>query len=597
MRPYEGGNIRAYGNIVSEGTTTAQGGFVGNLTGSVTGNVSVQLTGEYWVDGARTDTYTADGSILYPFLDIDAALDVINAKVAISPRGSYVVHVAAGTYDEALTITGGPQYLRFEGYGVVISGAITYTPANDVYDKVEFVGAATGRSSKGPAMTISGKMNLVKSNDSLKYLGFKGCYVTGEIEALTNGTWVLEYQDCYSTGAIDGTLASFAGAQVPSILIETYGYNKFTGAITGIVSLYNCWDTEFACSMTTTPYFENRINNCRFTAGTISIIPKVPSSSAVIYGDANSLTSFKARTPTITGATYSNIDACGMLADTQTWAGIQTAPGIVATSTTAPALSYTAAPAADDKNVSVVSVGTWDTGIIPTTPTANFAALNVNVNSTSSADVDITAIRARADASTAANTDCHLNPVEVRSTISQNIDQYTGIGASCEVTENIAITSGGFQTFYAAVNGDGNITQAGPNEPVVGNFVSNHTGTGLKSVLNAQMNGDTATVDEVVHVQVSHGTATNGINIEKTSDGTALNTGLRFTGTMTNEIVGAGGKAVNTATTPQVTSSTAAPAVNATRLGDIHVDTSAKKIYVAVAVGSGTPGDDWVILN
>ena len=329
VRPYVGGTIYADQGIESAGTLKVAGNttILGSLTttGAVTGPVAQQLTYEYWVDGNRTDTYTATGSMLYPFLTIKEALDVINTKVAASPRGSYVVHVAPGTYSTALAITGGPQYLRIEGFGVVISGAITYTPANDVYDKVEFVGAATGRSSKGPAMTISGKINLVKSNDSLKYVGFQGVYVTGEIEAATNGTWVLEFKDCYVTGAIDGTLASFAGAQVPSILIETYGYNKFTGAMSGVVSLYNCWDTEFACNMTNTPYFENRFNNCRFTAGTISIIPKSPASSSVIYGDANSLTSFKARTPTVTGATYSNIDACGMLADAQTWSGVQTA--------------------------------------------------------------------------------------------------------------------------------------------------------------------------------------------------------------------------------------------------------------------------------
>lgn len=308
--------VAQHGNMNIDGTIIAGAVSPGSIV-PPTG----YLTYDYYVDASRSDTYTPDGTSFRPYLTVKAALDAINVKVAASPRTSFVVHVSPGTYSDALAITGGPQYLRIEGYGVILSGAITYTPANDVYDKIEFVGAVTGRASKGPAMTISGKINLVKTNDSLKYIGFKGCYVTGEIEAATNGTWVLEFQDCYVTGAIDGTLADFAGAQVPSILIETYDYNKFTGAMSGIVSLYNCWDTEFACNMTNTPYFENRINNCRFSSGTISIIPKVPSSSAIIYGDANSLTSFKARTPTVTGATYSNIDACGMLAEANTWSG------------------------------------------------------------------------------------------------------------------------------------------------------------------------------------------------------------------------------------------------------------------------------------
>ena len=38
---------------------------------------------------------------------------------------------------------------------------------------------------------------------------------------------------------------------------------------------------------------------------------------------------------------------------------------------------------------------------------------------------------------------------------------------------------------------------------------------------------------------------------------------------------------------------TAAPAVNAKYLGQIYVDEVAKKGYMAVAVGSTTPADDW----
>lgn len=38
---------------------------------------------------------------------------------------------------------------------------------------------------------------------------------------------------------------------------------------------------------------------------------------------------------------------------------------------------------------------------------------------------------------------------------------------------------------------------------------------------------------------------------------------------------------------------TAAPAVNAKYLGQIYVDEVAKKGYMAVAVGSATPANDW----
>lgn len=35
------------------------------------------------------------------------------------------------------------------------------------------------------------------------------------------------------------------------------------------------------------------------------------------------------------------------------------------------------------------------------------------------------------------------------------------------------------------------------------------------------------------------------------------------------------------------------PAVNADYLGQIHVDTAAKAVYIAIAVGSATPANDW----
>ncbi len=37
----------------------------------------------------------------------------------------------------------------------------------------------------------------------------------------------------------------------------------------------------------------------------------------------------------------------------------------------------------------------------------------------------------------------------------------------------------------------------------------------------------------------------------------------------------------------------AAPAINAKFLGQIHIDTATPAAYMAVAVGSATPADDW----
>ena len=44
-------------------------------------------------------------------------------------------------------------------------------------------------------------------------------------------------------------------------------------------------------------------------------------------------------------------------------------------------------------------------------------------------------------------------------------------------------------------------------------------------------------------------------------------------------------------------SSTSAPDFNATRLGQMHIKTDTGKVYISIAVGSGSAADDWAIQN
>jgi hypothetical protein len=253
---------------------------------------------DIYVDGGRTGTYTADGSILLPYKTVLAALTAINADTG----KNWIVHVAPGTYSDDLTITN-PRHLRIEGQGGVdISGAILINSGVGTYDRIEFVGTWGGRAEKGPAMTISGAITAERANDSLIYVGFHGCLVSGAFTATTSGTWVLQYSNCRVNGAITGT---FSGTDPDeSILVESYGFNEFVGAISGTVSLYNCNGSDFYCAVDTTPWYENRFSHCSF-GSTVSIIPQVGASSALIYVDAVSHKSLQARTPTLTGATYS----------------------------------------------------------------------------------------------------------------------------------------------------------------------------------------------------------------------------------------------------------------------------------------------------
>jgi hypothetical protein len=86
LRPYEGGNIRAYGNIVSEGTTTAKGGFVGSLTGAITGS------------GAAITAGTIKASSLQA-----AAADLGDADIAVNLTNSNAGNVTTLTIDGAMT--------------------------------------------------------------------------------------------------------------------------------------------------------------------------------------------------------------------------------------------------------------------------------------------------------------------------------------------------------------------------------------------------------------------------------------------------------------------------------------------------------------
>jgi hypothetical protein len=295
--------------VVTPSTLTSKmssPGAIGNTapaTGSFTTLGASSLANNYlFVDGSRADTYTADGSMLLPFKTVLAALAVVNANVG----ESFCIKIQPGTYADNLTITG-PRYLRIEGSGgVVISGTILINSGVGSYDRIEFVGINGLRAEKGPSLTLSGKITAERTNDSLIYVTFDGCLISGEFEATTSGTWVLQYRNCRVNGAITGTLA--VNTQLDNtILIESYGFNEFVGTISGIVSFYNCHDSDFYCAINTTPWYESRFAHCIF-ASTVSIIPQVGASSAIIYVDGVSYKSIMATTPTTTGASFSHID-------------------------------------------------------------------------------------------------------------------------------------------------------------------------------------------------------------------------------------------------------------------------------------------------
>lgn len=274
-----------------------------------------------YVDGSRSDTYTADGSIARPYKTVLAALTVINADTG----KNWVMHVASGTYSDNLTITG-PRYLSIRGQGVVLSGTILINSGVGSYDRIEFKGTDTGQCDKGPALTLSGAITLNRTNDSLIYLGFSGCYVSGAMSAAgSSGTWTTHYTNCRVSGAITGPSL---GVGTETIHLTTYGYNKFAGTISGKVNLYNCVDTEFACTINTVPQHAQRVLGSQFTGA----ITMAAGSALVLYADSVSLKAIVDRTPTLTDVTLSNLD----------YAGTETYPGVNELATDAETITGTA---------------------------------------------------------------------------------------------------------------------------------------------------------------------------------------------------------------------------------------------------------------
>lgn len=273
------------------------------ITSSALWSTIVENKHDYNVDGTRTDTYTADGSIAYPYKTIVAALTAINVDAAAHAAAghyeltNYSINIAPGTYSDNLTFT---NYKYMKVYapagGVFITGTITSTQtqqSGDYYSRLEFVGASGMRTEKGPALKLAGNITATRNNDSLTYISFSGCWITGNQLYDTDGTFVLHFNNSRVAGTIDtGTFSDADSA----VLIETTGWNEFAGAITDKVSFYNVDNVEFYGVINTTPIFDSRITNSRFGAA-------VTINAKNLYIDAKSYKSLVAQTETLTGAT------------------------------------------------------------------------------------------------------------------------------------------------------------------------------------------------------------------------------------------------------------------------------------------------------
>lgn len=260
------------------------------------------LSKAFYVDNSRTDSYTETGTVQRPYKTFDACLTAIKAAYTAATdkqTTTYVVTMAGGTYAEDVEINT-VKHLRIQGIGVVLSGTIFINQSpiggsgEASYTRLEFIGQSGSRAEKGSGFTISGAITGTRTNDSLTYISFKGCWISGNQLYDGDGTFVTQYEGCRISGTIDtGTFTDPDSA----VLIETTGYNRFSGAITDKVSLYNVNNANFTGAIAITPVFDCTIYNSTFSS-TVSIV-----ASKNLTLDSRTLHNLNAQSPTLTGMT------------------------------------------------------------------------------------------------------------------------------------------------------------------------------------------------------------------------------------------------------------------------------------------------------
>jgi hypothetical protein len=276
----------------------------------------------YYVDGARTDTYTADGSINRPYKTVLAAANAINA-ISVTLLGSaanfelckFIINIAPGKYTDNISFLSA-RYIRVNMEGAEISGNITIAQEQqgltDYYGKIEFVGGHSNRANRGNCGLISGNITFTKTAyDSLAYSAFSGIHVSGNISygtaaTPTHGTWVLCLENFYMSGS-DKFISSYPVSAGEGLLIETYGYcyikshlAKQDGSAT-CISLYDCNDTYFDL-VNITPTESCKVKSSTFNSTTSIVATKTLSVDALSYK------SLMAQSPTLTNMTVAFLD-------------------------------------------------------------------------------------------------------------------------------------------------------------------------------------------------------------------------------------------------------------------------------------------------
>jgi len=273
------------------------------------------ITNVLYVDGSNTSTVTGTGTLIKPFTTIQACTEYMNADalaLAVAgnyPESKYIVKIAPGTYADTLLITN-QKYVRFQMAGVKITGKIdiqTTQQTADYYSKIEFWGGMSNRPEKGDNGEISGIITCTRNNDALQYMSFTGMEISNNLLFTTNGTWVVFLNHAYFSNGSAFISGDFAGAGVPTVLLESVGKTRIKAHITDTdasstnIALYDCSETEFDL-INSHSTFGGMIKNCIFKSN-------VTISAGTYKIDNVSYKQIEAQTETLAGATITYMDS------------------------------------------------------------------------------------------------------------------------------------------------------------------------------------------------------------------------------------------------------------------------------------------------
>jgi hypothetical protein len=189
----------------------------------------------YYVDGNRTDTYTANGSIALPFKTIMAAVSQIIANGDNTATVPYAVRINPGTYAENVNVSDPAcQKIAF----------ISTAGSSDRDSQTEAQVLITG--SGGAVFTCSGNANM----SSILFSGIRfldpggtftfnanatvtmvGCYMKNSINvSITTGTW-----DCMACSLWTGTITLANSAIFETFYSELRGSGNVLTASSGCI--------------------------------------------------------------------------------------------------------------------------------------------------------------------------------------------------------------------------------------------------------------------------------------------------------------------------------------------------------------------------